>query len=312
MKILVVLTGGTIGSIVKDNVINTTKQTSYRIIQLYNERYKDNIDFEVIQPINILSENLTKLQWKLLGEFLLKIDLSEYSGVIITHGSDTLAYSSVFIGILMKNIDKPIAITASNKVLDDKTANGMDNFRGCVQLIRAGINGVYTVYRNKDNKILVYNATRLREADLCTDEFSSWGEIFGEIYSDNLKITGDNHNLYKSFKEYVQIDFNNMKNVLLIKPYPSMDYDMFNLENVDTVVHTFYHSSTACIYGDNTNIINFITKCKNNNIKIYGCCEKKFNNAKYASADVFFNTKMVILDNVSPEEAYVRAVFDIL
>ena len=312
LKILVILTGGTIGSTIENNLINTTRKTSYRIIEMYNEKYKDDINFEVVQPINILSENLVKDQWEVLGKYLLSIDLVNYDGVIITHGSDTLAYSSAFIGILMEKTSKPITITASNKVLDDKNSNGMDNFRGCVQIIKSGIKGVYTVYRDNNNRVIVYNSTRLREADLYSDEFSSWGDVFGEIYNDSLKITQNNLNLYNSGIDVNLNNILNMKNVLMIRPYPSMNYDCFNLKNVDAVVHIFYHSSTACTFGDNTSIINFILKCNDMGIKIYGCCDKVNFGIKYASSGKFFDNNIVILNNISPEEAYVRATLGLL
>lgn len=90
-KILVILTGGTIGSRVEGKIINTTAASSYRLIQLYNEKYADDTEFEVIQPINILSENLTPIEWGILCNCILELDFEKYEGIIITHGSDTLS-----------------------------------------------------------------------------------------------------------------------------------------------------------------------------------------------------------------------------
>lgn len=314
LKILVILTGGTIGSMISGDTIDTDKHLSYRILQFYNKKYGNDVDFQVVQPINILSENLSVSDWKILGIYLLSTDLSIYDGVIITHGSDTLAYSSAFVGVILQDIKKPIAITASNKVLDNPQANGLDNFRGCVQLIKTGVTGVYTIYRNNKNRVIVYNATRLKEADLYSDEFSSWGEEFGEIENDTLKINNNTANLYTPvFKNKVSIDiFNRLNKVMLIRPYPSMDYTNFNIDNIDIVVHTFYHSSTACIEGENTSIIKFIRRCKLRGVKIYGCCDKYIEGSKYASARAFENEEITVLNNVSPEEAYIRAVLGLL
>ena len=99
-KILVILTGGTIGSKVEGKIINTTAASSYRLLQLYNEKYADDTEFEVIQPINILSENLTPVEWGVLCNCLFELDFEKYQGIIITHGSDTLSYTSALIGTM--------------------------------------------------------------------------------------------------------------------------------------------------------------------------------------------------------------------
>ena len=116
-KILVILTGGTIGSKVEGKIINTTAASSYRLLQLYNEKYADDTEFEVIQPINILSENLTPVEWGVLCNCLLELDFEKYEGIIITHGSDTLSYTSALIGTMFENCSIPIVLVASNLAL---------------------------------------------------------------------------------------------------------------------------------------------------------------------------------------------------
>ena len=52
-KILIVLTGGTIGSEIKDNTVNVT-QNIY-LEKILNSKFKQ-INFKIIKPLNILSE----------------------------------------------------------------------------------------------------------------------------------------------------------------------------------------------------------------------------------------------------------------
>ncbi len=70
MKILVILTGGTIGSLISDNVINVKEGASLKLIEMYQEREGNDIEFEVIQPLNILSENLDPSHWESLCDCL--------------------------------------------------------------------------------------------------------------------------------------------------------------------------------------------------------------------------------------------------
>ena len=54
-KILIILTGGTIGSEVKNNIINVT-HNNY-LTKILNSNFKK-IKFKIVKPINILSENV--------------------------------------------------------------------------------------------------------------------------------------------------------------------------------------------------------------------------------------------------------------
>jgi len=49
VKILVILTGGTIGSLISENVINVKEGASAKLIEMYQEKEGNDIEFEVIQ-----------------------------------------------------------------------------------------------------------------------------------------------------------------------------------------------------------------------------------------------------------------------
>ena len=62
-NILLVLTGGTIGSFQQNGIINT-KKGKCRVLELFKEKYPDSdCQFEIKEPLNILSENLTYKDW---------------------------------------------------------------------------------------------------------------------------------------------------------------------------------------------------------------------------------------------------------
>ena len=75
------------------------------------------------------------------------IDTALYSGVILTHGSDTLAYTSALLGMYFRHFDIPLFIIASNKPIGEKGSNGLFNFTSAVGLIKGGkYKGVFTLY----------------------------------------------------------------------------------------------------------------------------------------------------------------------
>ena len=178
-KILVVLTGGTIGSTCSDGVRGIIGDSPYILIREFRKKYHDYSDceFEVINPYSILSENLTCGVWSELYATLNAVDTAAYDGIIITHGSDTLAYTSAAMGMLMRHTKCPIVLTAADRPVNDPASNALPNFRASVDFIRSsGLKGVFVSYRrNADGAQVIYIATRLLSADCFADEFSSYG-----------------------------------------------------------------------------------------------------------------------------------------
>ena len=96
--------------------------------------------------------------------------------------------------------------------------------------------------------------------------------------------------------------------ILMIKPYPGLDYAHFNLENVDVVLHDLYHSGTACTsaqWGENYSLIAFTKLCLNKNIKVYLAPAIKSTDAYHSTRELIEQGAEMIW-NISIEAAYVK------
>lgn len=257
-KILLIGTGGTIAC-VKDKSIHL--DATFKI----TEHCKfDDVIFDCKSPFTVLSENIDFTLWQRLIDFINGQNLKEYSGVIILHGSDTLAYT----GALLANIfyDENICLTASDKPVEDNGSNAIKNFTDAVDYILKGKKGVVISYDG------------IKPAD-CTASADG---------NDKFIVTGKP-------QPKIENPILSPKNILVIKPYPSINYDNFSLDNVDAVLHTMYHSATAP-----KNALDFIAKCRDKNIPFYFVTEK--NKAEYESAKDFDN----IIFNCTIENAFAR------
>lgn len=72
------------------------------------------------------------------------VNESESDNIIILHGSDTLAYTSSLLANMF--YDKNIVITASDKPIEDKTANGISNFNSALRQVLKNQKGVFVSY----------------------------------------------------------------------------------------------------------------------------------------------------------------------
>jgi L-asparaginase len=94
----------------------------------------------------------------------------------------------------------------------------------------------------------------------------------------------------------------------MIKPYPGLNYDHFNLNDIDAVLHDLYHSGTACAssqWGENHSLLNFINRCAQKNIKVYLAPSIKSTNA-YQSTRALIEQGAQMIWNMSIEAAYVK------
>ena len=179
-KILVLLTGGTIGSKVENGVIDVGENSVYLLTSLYEEKFGKE-DFEVRVPLQILSENMTMDSLLVLLKAVRDVKTEEYAGVIIAHGSDTLSFTSAFMGLLFDHYKIPIVLVASNLPLSKPEGNGLANFAAAVSFIRnSAQGGVYVIYRDHKSCMKVYHALTICEADPVLDDYHDFsGEAFG-------------------------------------------------------------------------------------------------------------------------------------
>ncbi|MDE5995625.1 MAG: asparaginase [Eubacterium sp.] len=94
MKILVMFTGGTIGCSSNEGVISPNEENTKLLLELYKKEYEKNVDFEIAEPYYKLSENNTGKTLERLISAVCDAVKKNYSGIIVTHGTDTLQYSA--------------------------------------------------------------------------------------------------------------------------------------------------------------------------------------------------------------------------
>ena len=310
-KILLMLTGGTICSFVDKNGI---KESDYgRAMPLLIDNFKksnliyDDVEFEVVSPLDILSENMDISAWNAILLELRKTDFSLYKGIVIAHGTDTLAYTAAMLSIMLagKGI-VPVMLVSSLYPLDDRRANGNMNFGQAVKLICDGIPpNVYAVYRNSDNVTYIHKGAELLQCD-----------CLGDFFSKNmLPVESWNRMARQNFESEMMLQKGELAEnaVMAIEPYPGIDYSAFNLCGKKCVVHYLYHSSTAA--SDCKNDINsavfMVRKCNENGIPFVMAPFNKNlldDEAMYSSTKKLLNENAIPLFSVSREMAYSKAV----
>ncbi|MDD1624134.1 MAG: asparaginase [Methylococcaceae bacterium] len=352
-NILVVFTGGTIGSTAAEGTINTSSEAPFKLLQQFQQNYKNHrqIHFSTIQPLLILSENLAPCVWQTLIAAIEAQQPDQYDGIILTHGTDTLAYTAAALSFYFNAIKIPMILVSSDYPLEDTRANGLENFMCAVEFILQNIQaGVFVPYRNRQQTPQVHRGSRLTcSLQLSGDFFSIQGKSFMQFENRQFSLlnpstkstpyaplipapstllragfslkgegadTCVDTNALESNAEVVgrtqtktpslKADFS--EQILMIKPYPGLNYAHFNLDNVHAVLHDLYHSGTACAsvqWGKNYSLLEFIKRCGEQNIKVYLAPAIKSANA-YQSTRALMEEGAEMIWNMSIEAAYVK------
>lgn len=240
MKILVIFTGGTIGSRLKDGWISTDDTANYMLL----DKYKDGEDvFDTVEPYSILSENLSASQLNCLQEEIAKSINSDYDGIIVTHGTDTLHYTSCAIEYAFTDSRLPIVFVSADYPLENEKSNGYRNFEAALEFIRSGAGtGVFVSYKN-DNKETtdIHIPSRiLSHAECSGNVYSIDGRMYAS-YDGKIVLKGE-----KTVKESCPIGITKYSvesGILCIESYPGNSYS-YSLEGIKAVILRPYHSST--------------------------------------------------------------------
>ena len=308
--ILMVLTGGTIGSTVNAGTIDTSHTTHSKLLHLFQQQdaHPEDLHFHCIEPIQLLSENLAACVWQTLISAIEAQQLDHYDGIIITHGTDTLAYTASALSFYFHALKIPVLLVSSDYPLDDKRANGLNNFMCAVEFIRQyQTAGVFVPYRNQQQTTQLHKGTRLGcSLQLSSDFFSMRNKPHMEF--EDGEFTVCEPILKTAHQRVIPLKAQFSSRLLMIKSYPSLDYSHFNLNAVDAVLHDLYHSGTACAtsqWGEQHSLIEFIKRCTAQNISVYLA-------PAIHSEDAYQSTRSLIahgakvLWNLSIEAAYVK------
>ncbi|MDK2935460.1 MAG: hypothetical protein PWP62_468 [Eubacteriaceae bacterium] len=312
-KILLILTGGTIGSSVSDKRIDVNEARGNDLVDLFHQTSDFAVDFELMRPFQILSENAEPHHWLQLIKLLQEVDYSHYSGILIAHGSDTLPYTAAALSFGLDVPPIPVALVAANYAIGQPKSNAIENFSASVSFIlNQKLPGFFVLYQNSDQNVYVHLATRLQEADWLYDDFQSFGGALG-VYNQNglccppLKTNPTITELYHPPGETVPIIDTFKNQIFALRAYPGLDYSCLDLKTkpVRAVLHSLYHCGSGNVLGTSgTSLKAFIQN--NPQLDHYMISYKNINEDLYASCHQLIEIGAIPLQNISFEASVAK------
>ncbi len=156
-KILVVATGGTIASTPHQEGL-APGMTIDQLARYFEHSQDVSVDFHVL--MNKDSTNMQPEDWLKMARVIDKSQ-SQYDSFIITHGTDTMAYTAAALSYLLNGLNKTIVITGSQVPVSFKRTDARKNIKDALTFAqRADLPGVFIVFDGK--AILGTRAIKLR------------------------------------------------------------------------------------------------------------------------------------------------------
>lgn len=302
MKILTVFTGGTIGSTKSEGVISPDSENSYKLLEMYSKKDKK-VEFTAVQPLNILSENMNGKFLTQLYKCISSFDLSEFDGVIVAHGTDTLQYTAAYLSYAFGLCKTPIVLVSANFPLEDERSNGFHNFCGAVEIIRSRKGrGVFVSYANCEYFADIHRGAKVLQHTAYSDElYSIHDNIFGEIHGKEFV----KNDFYSEQQDEISLadctELEETSNVLYVKPYVGMTYPHIT-NGTKVVLLEGYHSGT--LNTDGSELTKFCLDAEKCGVPVYltGAEQGFF----YESKLMFEKLKINVLPPASPIAMYMK------
>ena len=145
-KVLIISTGGTFNCIKTELGLQPQFNESELREKLKPVSSECDLTFENLFSID--SSNFLPKHWKLISACI-NNNYKSVDGIIIIHGTDTLAYTSSMLSHMLKGIPIPIIITGSQLSINNPVADALENMRLAIYMAKNKYPGVYVAFNRK-------------------------------------------------------------------------------------------------------------------------------------------------------------------
>ena len=228
-NIAIVMTGGTISSELDSRTGGVSWLTSpEKLFKFYPEVFEKANIVKIEVPFMMGSENMGFKEWQKIARVVSRLlNDSNIKGVIITHGTDTLHYTAAALSFFIRNLNKPVVLTYSQRSGDRASSDASLNLY-CAAL--AAISDMAEIVivghaSSNDDYCYAFRGSKVRKLH------SSRRDAFKPINTGPIaKITKDSFiplmPYKKRKKNKAELDISFEEKVALIKFYPGQDSDI--------------------------------------------------------------------------------------
>lgn len=284
---------------------------------------------EILQVANIYciplmnkwSENLVKEDYITLAKELVKLSKDNYSGYIVTMGTDTLHYASSALSFILEELNVPVIFVGSQRSSDRPSSDSAYNLLGALTFIKESKKaGVFVAMHNNldDKTIAVHLGTKVKKMHSSRrDAFHSINIMpvalinlelnSGVITNSNIIYSNEYELLNNISEKEIKAQTKLGKEVALIKYYPSYDPETFDYILKKNKIVIIEGSGFGHISDELLSVIK-----TNNNALIFMTSQTisgRVNLNVYSQGRIEESLGIIGLEDMLSETAYTKALY---
>ena len=313
-KILLLSTGGTIASKIdyRTGAVTpalTASDLNDAVPEIANIA---NIDAEVL--FSEYSENLQPQHWIDTAKKIESVANSNYKGIIVAHGTDTMHYSSAFLSFALSGLKIPVVFVGSQRSSDRPSSDAASNLIAATRFIaQTDTTGIYIVmhHNESDETISCHLGTRVRKNHTSKrSAFETVGNDPAFLILDGKIIKNSTENFFKDqyFNPRLGID----TKVALVKYHPG--YEPKQIETlIDLGFKAIIFEGTGLGHVGKT-MYNVVKKAKECGLFLgmtSQCIDGRVRMTVYESGRDLLEMGIVPLENMITEVALVKTMWAI-
>jgi len=221
-KVLLLTTGGTIASRTSEGGLIPALASEELLRYMSDLRQYYNIEGRDL--FNLDSSNIQAEEWQMIARSVYGA-LDDYDGIVITHGTDTMAYTASMLGYMLRNLKKPVVITGSQVPIDNLLTDARNNLYIAFAAVDSGIPGVTIAFNRK----IICGCRAVKVRTLGFEAFESVNAPYwGEIYSNGMRCNRD-YIVEPDYNAPTVLKDNVCRDVFLLKLIPGTNPEIFDM-----------------------------------------------------------------------------------
>ena len=218
-RILLLTTGGTIASMPGGEGLEPHRSD---VMERELEQLRTYYDISVQDIMCLDSSNIRPEEWQIIARHIFE-NRAGFDGIVVSHGTDTMAYTASAVTYMLPNIDLPVVFTGSQLPLADMLSDGPDNLRTAFAMAASGHAGVFLAF---DRKVMLgCRAVKVRASGFSA--FESVNSRYAALVS-NQGLVVDRDMLPRRSGE-AELRTEISRNVFLLKLTPGLNPAVFDM-----------------------------------------------------------------------------------
>ena len=226
-RVVIMSTGGTIASRVdyRTGAVRSALSASdlYGVVPELSDVAQ--VDTEIV--FSLYSENITQKHWSELAQTVAKRISQDVDGIVIAHGTDTMAYTSAALSFALQNLPVPVILVGAQRSSDRPSSDAATNLIGAVKAAgEAPFAEVALAMHDtvSDTAIAIHRGTKVRKCHTSRrDTFKSINGFPIAKVKDQQITMQTSQFQRRDAKKTLVLKPNFNEKVALVKFYPGLD-----------------------------------------------------------------------------------------